>query len=348
MAVGVDIELTNRCNAHCDFCPRDATPHQGLMSREVFDQTLLRAIEHRALIADRLDTDMNAISLCGLGEPLLHRDAMRSVERCREAGFAVSMSSNGALLDERKARALLDAGLGRIYLNVGETGADYEAIYGLPFERTLENVLRFAELAGDACEVWMVLVDHRRDPVHQQTMRDFWSSHGLTRFQEYNVINRGGALFVDHLRFGSVADVNRAQALVRDRDGEAICAVPFTFLFVGYDGQYYLCCSDWTKAAPLGSVFDVSFLEIMGPKLDHVLGGETVCRSCNLDPLNLLTEAVQATDAGEAPGTHPADTCDSIVATSRELRRIIGRISPELEARQLAVPARRRIPVTAL
>ena len=36
MTVVVDIEPTNRCNAKCYFCPRDATPHQGLMTPEVF------------------------------------------------------------------------------------------------------------------------------------------------------------------------------------------------------------------------------------------------------------------------------------------------------------------------
>ena len=47
MELSVDIELTNRCNAKCHFCPRDQTPHEGLMSPEVFDQSLLRAVEYR-------------------------------------------------------------------------------------------------------------------------------------------------------------------------------------------------------------------------------------------------------------------------------------------------------------
>ena len=33
----------------------------------------------------------------------------------------------------------LDAGLQQILINVGEEGDDYEEIYQLPFERTLEN-----------------------------------------------------------------------------------------------------------------------------------------------------------------------------------------------------------------
>ena len=44
----IDMEVTNRCNAKCHFCPRDRTPHQGLMSPEVFEAGLQRAVEYRS------------------------------------------------------------------------------------------------------------------------------------------------------------------------------------------------------------------------------------------------------------------------------------------------------------
>ena len=55
MTFTIDIELTNRCNAKCHFCPRDQTPHQGLMSPEVFEQALHRAVEYRDADAVALD-----------------------------------------------------------------------------------------------------------------------------------------------------------------------------------------------------------------------------------------------------------------------------------------------------
>ena len=64
----VDIEPTNRCNADCHFCPRDMTPHQGLMSIEVFEQALFRAGELKQL-------GRVTVNLCGLGEPLLNKHA---------------------------------------------------------------------------------------------------------------------------------------------------------------------------------------------------------------------------------------------------------------------------------
>jgi molybdenum cofactor biosynthesis enzyme MoaA len=144
----IDIEITNRCNAKCHFCPRDATPHQGLMTREVFDQSLVRAIEYRDLATPALGFEPG-ISLCGLGEPLLHRDAAAFTRDVRDAGFRCSMSSNGALLDARRGEALLDAGLQQIYINVGDRDEAYEDVYKLPFEKTRDNVAQFVEMAGD-------------------------------------------------------------------------------------------------------------------------------------------------------------------------------------------------------
>ena len=170
----VDIELTNRCNAKCYFCPRDQTPHQGLMSEKTFDQALARAIEFRQACLEIRGSDAVRISLCGLGEPLLNPRAADAVRKVKAAGFECVMSSNGSILDERKGHALLDAGLDAININVGDHDEEYEDIYKLPFDKTCENVVRFNEMAGDNCEVSIVLVDHRRDRVHIKEMVQYW------------------------------------------------------------------------------------------------------------------------------------------------------------------------------
>ena len=99
MTFGVDIEPTNRCNAKCYFCPRDATPHQGLMTPEVFEQSLGRCDELRTKLR-ALGRPELKISLCGLGEPLLNRHTPSFVRQVRDEGFDCTMSSNAALLDE--------------------------------------------------------------------------------------------------------------------------------------------------------------------------------------------------------------------------------------------------------
>jgi len=344
----VDIELTNRCNAKCSFCPRDATPHQGMMSPETFDQALLRAVEYQRIAAPVLGEASGSVSLCGLGEPLLNKHAAAFARQATDAGFQVQLSSNGALLDERRSEAMLDAGLKRVYLNVGERDEAYEAIYQLPFEKTRRNVVRFAEMAEGLCDVYLVLVDAKGDPAHVQEMKDYWAQFGIQAFVEYELINRGGALFVDHMQFETLPELEQARGMLAGRGEGAICGAPFAFLFVGYDANYYLCCSDWTKAVPLGTVFDASFADVIRAKLERVITREPICKTCNLDPHNQLTEKLRAVADGDATMAEADALAASITTMSDAIRTALEGMAPGsttgLDTRS-APPARKLIPL---
>jgi len=349
MTVVVDIEPTNRCNAKCYFCPRDATPHQGLMEPDVFEHALGRVVDLRAKFRALGRPDTN-VSLCGLGEPLLNRHTPEFVQRIREEDFSCTMSSNAALLDETRGPALLEAGLQRICINVGDRDHEYEEIYKLPYEKTRDNVLRFRDLAADECEIFIVLVDHRGDPQHLADMRRYWSDQGLHAFMEYEIMNRGGALFVDHMQFEEYPQLAEARALLQANDIEAVCPTPFAFLFIGYDGQYYLCCSDWKKEVPLGHVADASFTDVMLAKLAHTRSRDAVCKTCNLDPLNKLVEALRARDAGDADAPDVAQMLDKLRGFSAfaldEIAALTGRPAPAPTENGAA--GRRTIPLTAI
>lgn len=339
--LSVDIEITNRCNATCHFCPRDRTPHQGLMQPDLFDIALGRAIEYRKVANDRLGLDLG-VSICGLGEPLINKNAADYVSRVRSAGIQVTMSSNASLLDERRGQALLDAGLQKIFINVGETGEDYERVYGLPFERTMENVLRFNEMSDGQCAITMVLVDHRADAAHIAEMTRFWTEHGLNNCHSYEVMNRGGSLFVDHMQYETFDELEEAKRLLTEQVGSPLCGAPFLYLFIGYDGKYYLCCSDWEKQAPMGHVTDLSFLDVTSAKLDHLVTRDPVCRTCNFDPINRLTEVLRAERQGHAPQGSGDQVLAELVATNNGITsgiRDLGHSVPP------APKARHRIPV---
>jgi MoaA/NifB/PqqE/SkfB family radical SAM enzyme len=328
----VDIEPTNRCNAKCHFCPRDQTPHQGLMSPEVFEQALARAVEFREIALERFDRDIQ-VNLCGLGEPLLNRHTPDFARQVREAGIGCGLSTNGALLDEDRGRAVLDAGVQNVYINVGDTDDGYEEVYKLPFGRTRDNVARFAEMAAGRCEVHVVLVDFRRDREHVETMKRYWRELGIHAFMEFDIINRAGALFVDHMQYEQYPEQAVARAQLAERGASGLCVVPFLYLFIGYDGQYYLCCSDWKKEVPLGSVFDVSFAEITARKAATVGCREPICKTCNHDPLNRLTDALRADPAAGAA------LVDELAKESDALDDVLAKFDVDASAADPAVEA---------
>ena len=352
ISINIDIEATNRCNAVCHFCPRDATPHQGHMSMETFEQTLFRAIELRDDNQRRSDHEvLLEPNVCGLGEPLLNTNTPEFIRQIRAAGFnTCSMASNGALLDEKRGTAILEAGVTRVNINIGELGDGYEEVYNLPYEKTRDNIIRFIDMAGDDCDVQIVLVNYKQDPEHTARMQDFWRGHGVSGFVEYDVINRGGALFVDHMQYEKFAERRQAKQLMQQCGSQWVCPVPFLWVFVGYDGLYYLCCSDWKKEAPMASVFNTSMLAISEQKLHHITTREPVCKTCNHDPLNAVTDMIRAVDAGD---NSPADLDNMVETFTLQSKQVaegvatVRKFIPQVRPSRIEIDGNRLIPVIA-
>jgi MoaA/NifB/PqqE/SkfB family radical SAM enzyme len=315
------------------------------MTMDVYQQALVRADELHQMFKVN-------VNLCGLGEPLLNKLTPEMVRLARERGFGCGMSSNASLLDEKRGRALLDAGLERIFINVGDVDDEYEEVYKLPFEKTRDNVLRFAEMAKGICDVQIVLVDYRQDRNHVDAMRAYWEGFGIHQFMEFEIMNRGGALFVDHMQYSQYPERPEAIEMLHERTGpHAVCSVPFSSCFIGYDGNFYLCCSDWKKEAPVGNVFDSSPYDVMEPKLVHVMSGEPVCKTCNLDPINRMTDMLRGLNAGEGSPEDRDKLVEFLAKSSNDIVEGLEKLLPGISQRAQATVdeqqrKRKLIPIT--
>lgn len=346
----VDIELTNRCNAHCGFCPRDQTPHQGLMEPEVFAQALARVLEVREQ-ARSFWEGCRGVAFCGLGDQLLHPNVARYVRSVRDAGLEIDVNTNGALLDAERGRQLLDAGVTRVLVNAGEFGAAYEPLYGLPFERVCENVRRFAAMSDGRCTLYVVLVDHARDKRHVDEVAGFWRTQGVEHFFRLDLLNRAGTLQYDDMDYQRFPQQQEARERLVVSGAVHACHAPFKFPSIGYDGKYYLCSSDWKKEVAFGSVFEHSLLEIVRPKYEYLLSQEPLCRSCNHDPLNRLTGLLVARDAGRAGDTDVDELVGRLEREAGELSEVMALVDAHLGDFATSVdppahaPRRKLIPV---
>ena len=85
------IEMTNNCNARCEFCPHSTSKHtrpRGYVSDEVVDRVI--ALQTAATIA-----------ICGFGEPTMHPLLPKHARAMCDAGMKVMMNTNGSLLTQR-------------------------------------------------------------------------------------------------------------------------------------------------------------------------------------------------------------------------------------------------------
>ncbi|HPA44137.1 MAG TPA: radical SAM protein [bacterium] len=105
----IQIELTNRCNFACRMCPHTtgAIPREDL-SLDILDRLLAATPPIRNVV------------LTGWGEPLLHPRFLQAIDRIGDAwpSSNIRFTTNGSLLDEELARALVQRRVAGVTLSL--------------------------------------------------------------------------------------------------------------------------------------------------------------------------------------------------------------------------------------
>ncbi|MBI3813892.1 MAG: radical SAM protein, partial [Nitrospinae bacterium] len=117
----VTIEITNACNSDCIMCPRQSmTRSVGNMDFELY----------KKIIADCGRIGVKIIQPFNFGEPLLHKRLGDFIRYAKEnTKSRVQISTNGSILDDEKAREILDSGLDRINIDIdGFTRDTYKKV----------------------------------------------------------------------------------------------------------------------------------------------------------------------------------------------------------------------------
>ena len=262
------------------------------MTFETFQRSVHRAAEE----------DLEVV-LTGQGEPLIHPDFDAFVSYLPGRARHWNMTSNASLMTEAKAQHILDSGIRRITFSVSDLGEDYEEVYNLSFDEVRHNIFRFMELndqKGHPCEIWISIVQHDINEQKLDSIVQFWKDAKVDNFFTYRQITRGGACDLGNHFIGNDTYLEEARDLLSKEEVSTLCSLAFTAPFVGWNGKYYICCSDYEKKTPLGSVFDYSLDALDQVKLKSIADGNSACLLCNYDPVNLIRETLFEIEQGES------------------------------------------------
>jgi MoaA/NifB/PqqE/SkfB family radical SAM enzyme len=157
----IQLEVTRSCNLRCTMCLvryRDVpNRREGSMPFETFRR-----------VVDELP-DLRAITLQGLGEPLLAPDLYRMIEYATARGITIGFNTNATLLTRARAERLIRARLDWLHVSIdGATAGTYESIRdGSSFERVRRNlrgmVAARRELTSDLPALTLIFVAMRRN-----------------------------------------------------------------------------------------------------------------------------------------------------------------------------------------
>ena len=137
----IQLEAINICNYRCPLCA--SSLKDWVVRREMTAEEVKRVI-------DPVAGDLREVVLYGRrGEPLLNKRIVEIVAYIKKAaGARISISTNGSLMDERKAAGLLEAGLDQIIFAIDgitqETYANYRV--GGRLETVTANLQEFCRL----------------------------------------------------------------------------------------------------------------------------------------------------------------------------------------------------------
>tara|TARA_B100000029_G_C17569828_1_gene956221 strand:- start:1437 stop:2306 length:870 start_codon:yes stop_codon:yes gene_type:complete len=108
----IELSLIDVCNRSCSFCPKSdpsvAPDTYQKMSRSLIDKLAmeLKKIKYRG-----------AVTLCGYGEPLLHKDILYIINKLSEAA-AVEIVTNGDVLTSKTLKNLYSANVSRVLVSM--------------------------------------------------------------------------------------------------------------------------------------------------------------------------------------------------------------------------------------
>jgi MoaA/NifB/PqqE/SkfB family radical SAM enzyme len=262
----VQIESTNICNARCVFCPRDEMHRkQGVMDealyRKVVDECVALGIRH--------------LRLHNFGEPFVDRRLAEKVAYAKQQGIPeVGVISNGSLIDEQVACAVVQAGLDAINISVDASGREL-------FERTRVGLKYDTVIANIEC---LLRIRGELGRTHPKLILSF--------------VRQGDGdeerAFIEHWR--PVADKihitdihNWAGTLSSTTDVRFPCYRQWLTFTVLWDGRVSLCCADFDGRVTLGDLRTAGIREIWESEVYRAVrreqlksGGPDICRACDL------------------------------------------------------------------
>lgn len=280
--LSANLELTNRCNLHCTFCPtgngRMERP-RGHMQPEVFRAALDGA------------GPLEFALLFQWGEPLLHPAFGALAKEASSKGIRTLVTTNGTLLDAARIRAILDAGIDRVTVSVDGDAETHRRVRGIPLSSTraaVERLVAARDAAGapTAVDVSMVVAPE--------------TESGAAEF------SRAWAGLADR--------VQTIPLLVRS-PRRTRCREPWRGgLVVLEDGRVTVCCVDHDGVLSVGDVRTQSLRSIWnGPAMRafrkaHATGDlPPLCASCSEYPTDAAAPRFSAPrrGAGRPAGEGP-------------------------------------------
>jgi pyruvate-formate lyase-activating enzyme len=254
--IEIEIEFTNVCNARCRACPREDMPQFGFININTLDKILdayLKEQDNYQINQIIGRNDFPRVTVAGGGDPFIHNDAIKLLRHIINRGFQTILITNSSRLTPEGINELVQLKLSGICVSFwGIKKEEYEAAMKLPYEKTLNNVEKLAQLAKDNDLSFRILWVRVPEIIStDEEIKTFWNEKGIEVEMTDNYMwNRGGLMPLPQNQ--PVPDILELPDLRR----RVWCSDLFFSDSYNWQGDCLLCCCNYftSKAYKLGNI----------------------------------------------------------------------------------------------
>lgn len=265
----VYLEISNRCNLHCSFCPGTKRP-AGAMDRAHF---------HLAL--ERLKPWTDYLYFHLMGEPLCHPELGLFLDMAGQMGFKVILTTNGTLLPRRQELLLAAPALHKVNISLHAFEAND---LDMSFSDFLDGCFRFGQVAAGkklvVFRLWNEGGAEARNPEILEHLEHFFPKPWA---QDRRGMRLGERIYLEYGDKFDWPDLSAA-----DGGDRVFCYGLKDQIGVLWDGTVVPCCLDHEGDISLGNLFERDMSDILeGPRAEAICRGfeqgkaaEDLCRRC--------------------------------------------------------------------
>jgi MoaA/NifB/PqqE/SkfB family radical SAM enzyme len=255
--VRIDLDLTGLCNRQCSFCPRslDADPVYPNVNKQMSLETIeiilqeLRSINFRGWF-----------ELAGRGESTLHKKFEQIVDMITQGPrkWKVRLTTNGYRIDEWWNSPVAEK-LDELYLNSYESKEEYlerQKLYPmLPNGGIVRHYYKQDGFTIDEINNMPSYIEGGKSWKHAFNNRAGYFKNQDRRNKDLNYTN------LEQKENGNNYKVS-----------ESSCWHPMRQIFIDYEGNYQMCCNDWSYQIKIGNVHERSLIDmyVNDPKLNRI------------------------------------------------------------------------------
>ena len=244
----VYVEITNRCNLQCAFCPGTKRPHRDMCPEEF------------SRLAPEIQKVSRFVYFHVMGEPLFHPELSQMLDIAGQYGLRVILTTNGTLLPSRGTELLRHPALHKVNISLHSM----EANGALSMDAYIRGCGTFAKTAGNRdiiCCLRLWNLDGEVPGMHRMNEQILEILHEI--FPDPWAENSKGFRLVPRVFLEWGQRFEWPDTETQDRGRVGFCQALRDQVGILSDGTVIPCCLDHEGEIALGNAFSEPLTQIL-------------------------------------------------------------------------------------